>query len=425
VLHIGGDATGAGLIGALYTTARSSKTIEFLPGHLAVSLRRDPHRVTGVVVLDPARRPFLIKAQDVVLATGGLGQLYCHTTNPPSACGDGLAMALEARARTAGLEFVQFHPTALAGRGDPLPLITEALRGAGATLVDDRGERFMVGIHPAAELAPRDIVARAIWRQMRSGYRVYLDARSVFSEDDTGFPTVRSLWEQHGIDVADELIPVVPAAHYHMGGVAVDLEGRSSIPHLWACGEVACSGVHGANRLASNSLLEAVVFGRRLGAALALRSGQNRSFDCGTDYDSDGVTAVTNDAVWQRLRRLMWESVGIVRHGRGLQAALSELIGLVRKTAPEHVQLRGRLRLARAIAVGAFLRRENCGAHRRADSIRREAKGMAKSGSTPRSTELSSERGGANSRKVPTVPWLVGSKRSLERSTGGALGKSG
>jgi len=373
VLPVGCDATGAGLIGALNLAARTSATIEFRPGYTALSLCRDSNRVTGVVALDPCGRPVVIKARDVVLATGGLGQLYRYTTNPASARGEGLAMGLEARARVAGLEFVQFHPTALAVGADPLPLITEALRGAGAILVDDRGERVMMGAHAAADLAPRDVVARQVWYRIQSGRRVYLDATQVLAQQETAFPSVRSLCARHGIDPVHQPIPVVPAAHYHMGGVAVDLEGRSSIPHLWACGEVASTGVHGANRLASNSLLEAVVFGRRLGAALALNEPQEESFDCHADFDITGVSNASCEAVWQRLRVLMWQHVGIVRNARGLQSALAELVSLIRETALENVRIRSTLRLARAIAAAALIRRGSRGAYQREDR-RRAAK---------------------------------------------------
>ena len=215
----------------------------------------------GTVVLHLARA--------VVLATGGIGQAYRHTTNPPENTGDGLAMAARVGARLADLEFVQFHPTALDVGADPMPLLTEALRGAGATLVDDRGRRFMPGFHPAGELAPRDVVARALWEMRRQGRRTLLDARdAVGSRVESAFPTALRHCLDHGFDPRREPVPVSPAAHYHMGGVAVDTHGRTSLAGLWACGEVSCVGVHGANRLASNSLLEAMVFGARVGRDL-------------------------------------------------------------------------------------------------------------------------------------------------------------
>ena len=219
----------------------------------------------------------------MVLATGGIGRLYANTTNPPEVTGDGLAMAARAGALLADLEFVQFHPTALASGRDPMALLTEALRGEGAVLVDETGERFMVGQHPDAELAPRDVVARAIWARLQAGSRVYLDATTavgaVFPER---FPTVFDLCLEDGIDPRVQPVPVAPAAHYHMGGVATALDGRTSLPGLWAVGEVSRTGVHGANRLASNSLLEATVFGQRAGEAVraadARAGGGDRRF---------------------------------------------------------------------------------------------------------------------------------------------------
>lgn len=380
VLHIGGDRTGATLTRALYDAVCSTPRIEFLAGYTAVSLSTHAGRVTGTVAFDAAGRALWLQARDTVLATGGIGQLYSCTTNPRSSCGDGLAMALEAGARATGLEFVQFHPTALSVTADPLPLATEALRGDGATLVDERRRRFMAQAHPLAELAPRDIVAREIWKQLQVGHRVYLNATRVFQEAPAAYPSVRSLCARSGIDPERQPLPIVPAAHYHMGGVAVDLDGRASIPSLWACGEVACSGVHGANRLASNSLLEAVVFGRRLGAALASapRVGRADALDrvaakvaalVAGDSKDDALDVDTR--VWSELRRLMWGRLGIVRDARGLQAGLTELAHLVRVTDARQLLLLRRLRLARAMISAALSRRESKGAHLRLDRPRR------------------------------------------------------
>ena len=195
-----------------------------------------------------------------MLATGGIGGLYAATTNPLGAIGSGLALAARAGAVLRDLEFVQFHPTALALGADPMPLVTEAMRGEGAILVDGRGERFMADV-PGAELAPRDVVARAIWRQIAAGQRVFLDARvALGGRFARRFPTVTAICRAAGLDPARQPIPVRPAAHYHMGGVAVTASGRTTVAGLWACGEVAATGLHGANRLASNSLLEAVAF---------------------------------------------------------------------------------------------------------------------------------------------------------------------
>lgn len=367
VLHVGGDATGAGLTSALYRTALSAPNVNILTGLTAVSLIRDASRVSGVIAVGGDGRPLALRASDTVLATGGIGQLYLHTTNPPTACGDGLAMALQAGARLNALEFIQFHPTALACGADPLPLVTEALRGGGATLIDERGQRIMEKVHKDGDLAPRDIVARTVWTHVSQGLHVWLDATRVMSADKSAFPQVRALCLAHHIDPERDPIPVLPAAHYHMGGIAVGVDGNASLPGLWACGEVACNGVHGANRLASNSLLEAVVFGRRLGAALSLQRGWPPPSAAQPEIVPDQAALHVEPEVWAALRRLMWMRAGIVRDARGLSAGLVELAALYRKTARDHVLLRGRLCLAKTLLAAAWQRKESCGAHLRAD----------------------------------------------------------
>ncbi|HET9108488.1 MAG TPA: L-aspartate oxidase [Steroidobacteraceae bacterium] len=368
VLHVGGDATGAGLTSALSRAALSAPNVEMLTGLSAVSLMQDGARVSGVVAVGSDGRPLALRANDTVLATGGLGQLYLHTTNPTSACGDGLAMALRAGARLNSLEFVQFHPTALACSADPLPLMTEALRGAGATLIDERAQGIMEHVHPDGDLAPRDIVAREVWTHVSQERRVWLDATGIMSADKTAFPQVRALCLSYGIDPERQPIPVVPAAHYHMGGIAVSVDGQASIPGLWACGEVACSGVHGANRLASNSLLEAVVFGRRLGAALSLqRRAAAPLVAHRPDIVPDEAALQLDEQVWAALRLLMWRRAGIIRNGGGLLAGLAELDTLYRGTAPQQLLLRGRLCLVRALLTAALRRTGSCGAHLRED----------------------------------------------------------
>jgi L-aspartate oxidase len=356
----------------LYRAVRARREIEFRAGLTAVALTRTRAGVAGVVAFDTDGRPVIIQARDTVLATGGIGQLFCNTTNPRSACGDGLAMALAAGARCASLELVQFHPTAIASTADPLPLVTEALRGAGAALVNDDGVRFMLSAHPEAELAPRDIVAREVWRQVQSRRGVYIDATRVFGADPAAFPSVRRSCAEQGIDPARQAIPVVPAAHYHMGGIAVDLDGRASIPHLWACGEVACSGVHGANRLASNSLLEAVVFGRRLGSALSAAAGARS--ECAVAIaagpDPDTITPEIDPHAWRKLRHLMWSCMGIERDAAALREGLTTLEQLDRETSAQQILLHGRLHLARALMNAALARRESRGAHFRADDVR-------------------------------------------------------
>ena len=308
---------------------------------------REAGAVVGLLALHRNGRRVLYRAPAVVLATGGLGQLFLHTTNPREATADGLAMAARAGARLVDLEFVQFHPTALAvqatdaagtagagaAAGAPLPLLTEALRGEGAVLIDDRGVRFMAAVHPDRELAPRDVVARAIWARLAEGRRVFLDAtRAVGERFPERFPTVFALCRQHGLDPRVEPLPVVPAAHYHMGGVAVDARGRTSLPGLWACGEVAATGAHGANRLASNSLLEALVFGARVAEDIQglrdVRDIEAPAVPAAPDLD---LAAGGSEVLMARLRRVMWERVGVERDEAGLAAAVAELAALSRQ----------------------------------------------------------------------------------------------
>ncbi|HET7041406.1 MAG TPA: L-aspartate oxidase, partial [Gemmatimonadales bacterium] len=239
------DATGAEVVRTLVEAVRRAPEIRVVDEAFAIDLAVEDGQVVGLLAVHADGRKVLHVAPAVVLATGGLGRLYLHTTNPKEATGDGLAMAARAGARLVDLEFVQFHPTALATGADPMPLLTEALRGEGAVLIDERGDRFMLIEHPDAELAPRDVVARAIWRQLIAGHRVFLDAtRAVGEEFPEYFPTVFHLCQEHGLDPRTQPIPVAPAAHYHMGGIAVDENGRTSLPGLWACGEVTATGAH-------------------------------------------------------------------------------------------------------------------------------------------------------------------------------------
>jgi L-aspartate oxidase len=340
----------------------------------AVDLVIEDGRVAGVLAVHSDGSRVLHVANAVVLATGGPGQLYLHTTNPREATGDGLAMAARAGAQLVDLEFVQFHPTALAveTESEPMPLLTEALRGEGAILIDDRGLRFMQDEHPDAELAPRDVVARAIWTRLMAGGKVFLDARkAVGDEFPERFPTVFELCRQHGLDPRIEPMPVAPAAHYHMGGIAVDGKGRSSLAGLWACGEVSSTGVHGANRLASNSLLEALVFGARV--AEDLRDSSGRGVSAGPSVGRVPPvprvpSGTTRDAELQlAVRRLLWEKVGVVRDEKGLTSALDELDSLA-ETCPQVAgEARNLLGIGRLVAAAALARRESRGGHYRSD----------------------------------------------------------
>ncbi len=368
VLHSGGDATGAEMMRALIRAAAGADHVETLAYAFAADLVIDAGRVVGVTVRTDEGERVLALAPAVVLATGGIGRLYANTTNPPEVTGDGLAMAARAGARLADLEFVQFHPTALASGRDPMALLTEALRGEGAVLVDDTGSRFMVGVHPDAELAPRDVVARAIWARLQAGSRVYLDAiAAVGASFPDRFPTVFELCVEDGIDPRTQPVPVAPAAHYHMGGVATALDGRASLPGLWAVGEVSRTGVHGANRLASNSLLEATVFGQRAGESVRAAAAAPVEATAAFAAADPGAAPGDLSGLVAELRRTMWEGVGVVRDGPGLTAALERLEDLAGGLPPGASEARNMVDAGRLIARAALARTESRGAHYRAD----------------------------------------------------------
>jgi L-aspartate oxidase len=371
VVHAAGDATGAELVRALADAVSSLPGVRVVDDVLVLDLVIDGGRVTGVVTVDRTGRLAIEAATAVVLATGGIGQVFRHTTNPVEATGDGLAMAARAGARLAGLEFVQFHPTALAVGGNPMPLLTEALRGEGALLIDETHQRFMEGVHQLAELAPRDVVARAIWRHRRDGHEAFLDATGLADRMPDRFPTVLDLCLRRGLDPRLEPIPVAPAAHYHMGGVVVDRHGRTSLDGLWACGEVAHTGLHGANRLASNSLLEALVFGSRIGERLAV----------GVDLPSPAriprrpsVPVAAQpwfgdraEDVATKLREIMWSGVGLERTASGLRRAMLEVRHLRQEAASGLGELHNLLTVAGLVARAAWARTESRGAHFRSD----------------------------------------------------------
>jgi L-aspartate oxidase len=366
IVHAQGDATGAEVMRTLSAAVRGAPHIELLEGFEARGLLQSGSRVAGVLAEDRSRRFYALSAGAVVLATGGIGQLYRYTTNPSHADGSGLALALQVGAELRDLEFVQFHPTALAVRGldpAPLPLLTEALRGAGAVLIDDEGRRFMAAVE-GAELAARDVVARAVFRQLRAG-GVWLDARAApGAEFPQRFPAVFALAAAHGLDGRVDVLPVAPAMHYHMGGIAADAQGRTKVEGLFAVGECACTGVHGANRLASNSLLEGLVFGRATGRALAdATTGAVRAHRTpALEPEPAGAAALA-----LRLRHLMWDCVGIERDARGLAEARSwlqdTLAGL-----PAGSRFAARARVAEAIATAAERRRFSLGAHCRTEA---------------------------------------------------------
>ena len=372
ILHANGDGTGAEIVRALSAAAACAEHVRLEEEAFAEDLIVRAGRVAGVIVRTRDGFREYRSARAVVLATGGSGRVYRITTNPPEATGDGLAMAARTGAILADVEFVQFHPTALDVAADPLPLVTEALRGQGAVLVDERGHRFLSDVHPAAELAPRDVVARTMWVHIESGHRVFLDARSAVGQEfPTRFPTVFALCARHGLDPRVQLLPVTPAAHYHMGGVASDARGRSSVAGLWVCGETAATGVHGANRLASNSLLEAVVFGRRVAedvrSVLDASEGLELRDLARLAGTVDGeVAALDADArLVNEIRSMMWRHVGLVRTEAGLRGALATLDAA--SATPSGQAARNLLLVARLITAASLVREESRGGHFRSD----------------------------------------------------------
>jgi L-aspartate oxidase len=370
VLHAR-DATGAEVVRALGAALGGRGGLSVFERSFALDIVTDGRRLAGVLVRHADGALVLHRARAAVLATGGIGRVFARTTNPPEATGDGLALAWRAGARLADLEFVQFHPTALDVGADPMPLLTEALRGAGAILVDEDGRRLLAG---AGELQPRDVVARALWSALASGRRALLDARDAVGESfPERFPTVFEACRQHGLDPRVEPMPVAPAAHYHMGGVDVDLDGRTSVPGLWAAGEVACTGVHGANRLASNSLLEALVFGARVARSVAealphlRRPAAALAFPPSIPGERD---ARQRDSVEAGIRRLMWEKAGLVRTGEGLGEALEGIRALAGSSPAGAGETRSLATVAWLVATAALARPESRGAHFRADHPR-------------------------------------------------------
>ena len=307
-----------------------------------------------------------LSAPAVVLATGGIGGLYRYTTNPTASRGTGIAIAARAGARLSDLEFVQFHPTALDVPSDPLPLVSEAVRGEGALLVDAGGERIMAGVDPALELAPRDVVARRVAAVRATGTRVYLDARALASEFAERFPTVYAACARFGIDPRVERIPIVPAEHYHMGGIAVDECGRTNVPGLYACGEVAATGVHGANRLASNSLLESVVYPERIAADVRQMLAVNPSRVPAETRTYAAFVEPPRESI-DLIRDAMYENVGVERNGTGLESVRARLRDLARDPDTASEDVRDAATAGALVAHAALMRRESRGGHFRSD----------------------------------------------------------
>ena len=402
ILHAQGDSTGHEISRALFARARSMQRIHIRAHAFTTELVEAEGRIAGLRYLDETTNSLHeVRAGAVLLATGGLGQVYRETTNPPVATGDGMAIAHEAGATLSDLEFVQFHPTALAMKGAPPFLLSEALRGEGAVLRNADLERFMRRYHEAGELAPRDVVARAIVAEMQRTETDYAYLDMTARKGDyvrKRFPRIFSTCQSYGLDISSDLVPVRPAAHYAMGGIKTDLWGRTSLAGLYAAGETAATGVHGANRLASNSLLEGMVFGARAGAAMVEDTRPAQKKKAAGNPGHEGRPARNSAAcraksaannpgpsnpgnhsepagpaspILEQIRMIMWKDVGILRNGRDLALAIEQL-GTLEVARPEmpsrqSCELYNVRRLAQLIARSALAREESRGSHYRSD----------------------------------------------------------
>jgi L-aspartate oxidase len=386
IMRAGGDATGTEMVRALLGQARSLPQIAWRDHHFTVDLLKDVEgRCNGALVLDESSGAVRqVKARAVVLSTGGAGQIYARTTNPSAATGDGIAMAYRAGAIVEDMEFVQFHPTALYLPATPQFLLSEAMRGEGGILRNITGEAFMKRYHEMAEMAPRDIVSRAIWNEMvaTSARHVYLDVTHLspgFIRER--FPTIYATCLRYDVDITEEMIPVCPSAHFMMGGAWTDTHGATSVPGLFAAGEVACSGVHGANRLASNSLLEGLVFGAR-----AAESAADYAVRLGSSSDGAAARNATTsmlavqgrsdqldmEKLLNSLRRLMWAKVGIIRNREGLQSAITQLEKWEERLkgrcqTRRELEIQNMVTVGRLVAMAALQRAHSLGAHFRSD----------------------------------------------------------
>lgn len=379
ILHAQGDATGAEIVRALSERVRENPNITVLENHFAIDVVTAENQCIGVLVMKPDGGFFFIHSNATVLCTGGAGQLYRYTTNPDIATADGIAMAYRAGADIMDVEFIQFHPTALYYPGAPRFLISEAVRGEGAILRNINGERFMEQYHPLKELAPRDVVARAIVSEMEktnSSY-VYLDMTHESEElIKSRFPNIYKVCLQYGLDMVTDWIPVAPACHYIMGGVRTDLNGETSTPRLFACGEVSCTGVHGANRLASNSLSEAVVFGHRI--VRRIRELPPLPERPRILYSESREVKTTNTGQQRvKLQKLMLRHVGLKRHESGLSKALEEMEKMSRFFHYKHqereaFEFLNLLTTSLLTTKAALLRQESRGGHYRIDFPNRD-----------------------------------------------------
>jgi L-aspartate oxidase len=367
VVRVKGDQAGRQIMETLIAKVRATPSVQVIEGALATGLTTDGDRVTGVWVrrAEPSSEKVLIETPAVLLAGGGSGGLYAHTTNPPRIRGQVIGFAARAGAVIADPEFVQFHPTAIDMGEDPMPLATEALRGEGAILINRQGERFMTDVHKDAELAPRDIVAREIFSQTQAGNRPMLDTRAALGEEVlTRFPAVAEACARAGLNPVEQPIPVAVAAHYHMGGVDTDEHGRSSLSRLWVCGEASSTGLHGANRLASNGLLEALVYARKaaedIAASLPDAPAQEE-----VRFDWIDGGEMVDEALVSELRETMNAHVAVRRNAAGLKTALADIARI--EAAADTETMRNMTATATLIAAAALEREESRGGHFRDD----------------------------------------------------------
>lgn len=377
ILHIQGDGTGKAIAEFLYKKVLAEKNIRILHSHFLIDFIPDGNRIAAALVYDEKKKKiFIIRARAFILATGGAGNIFQETTNPSVITGDGIAAAYRCGAELVDLEFYQFHPTTFYQAGAPRFLISESVRGEGGILINSRGERFMSEYHTMGDLAPRDVVTRAIIDQMKltGSNCVYLDLKEIKCSLRKRFPAIYNFCKNYGINIEKEPIPVRPSAHYFMGGVKTDIWGKTSIENLYACGEVACTGVHGANRLASNSLLEGLVFGKRAGKSVIAYSGiKLSSFKYKYSFPQKADILIDREDLKRSIRSLMWRNVGIEREESTLKTAEDKITEWMKyaflkefsdTTGFETLNM---LIIAQLITMASYLRQESRGAHFRKD----------------------------------------------------------
>ena len=369
-----GDSSGIEIMRGLIEKVHDSNNITVLENVSIDSIMSENNTIHGVIGrLAQDNIPdnhVIIECSNVVLATGGLGGIFANTTNPRSSYGEGIALAAQAGAVLTDMEFIQFHPTGLDFGLDPTPLATEAIRGDGAYLINQNEERFMLGIHPENELAPRDLVAQNLFKQIEQGNSVFLDCRKVSSEFETKYPQVASYCQAAGLNPKIDLLPILPVAHYHIGGVKTDLEGKTSIEGLWCCGEVAATGIHGANRLASNSLLESMVFGRIVAKninSLPIKKVNKINPDfIRMHKEKTKNRDRAKKYIWQ-LRSSMMRNIGIVRNHSSIIRGLHDVLKIERESKGLSAKLNDMILVSKFIIIGAYLRKESRGCHLRSD----------------------------------------------------------